>query len=344
MLIIPNQNVVNSESFGQFINKVKEEFIDPELKKRNTSLFSSALIEILDNNSSNIYLDDDFEIMIEFKEKKSNPNDTGKKISLDIKDIKDIGWKSKKISKRNATILVVRFNSSWWLLKTNFKERKDLDEKFQVRRTFKVRGGGYLPLKMRRQEKGEFMQQWQNGLKKELPAMWSRYITTTQRYRGVMVYDGNYFDLFIKAQEFYILGDFYPSIVMCRIAAEQALVNILINKGSVFEIYKKEGKSGAGGKPMSKGIYALVKSCRNKNLFKKLLINKTAEKKLTDIADLANELVHPKNDLAEMDKYKKAAVKCMDNLNYVIKTHLNFVKDTKTVSDYKFSRVVTRLK
>lgn len=339
MLIIPNQNVVNNESFGQFINKLKDEFIEPELRKRNASLFSSALIEVLSDDSSNVYLDDEFELVVEFKEKKLNPNDLGKNITLDIKDIEDVNWKNKNINKNSAIILVIRFNDNWWLLKADFKTHKYLEDKFRVRKTFKVRGGGYLPLKMRRQEKGQFAQQWQDGLKKELPSMWTRYVTTTQKYRGTMVYDGNYFDLFIQAQEFYILGYFYSSIVMCRIAAEQALVNIFITKGNAFEIYKRD--KSAEGKLMLKGIYALVKSCRKQ---KKPLINKASEKKLKDIADLANDLVHPKNNLTEMDKYKKSAVKCMDNLNYVIRMHLNFVKDTKIVSGYKFSRMVKRLK
>ena len=172
--------------------------------------------------------------------------------------------------------------------------------------------------------------------------MWTRHITVSQRYRGAMVYDGNYFDLFYHAQKLYVLGYYYSSIVICRTAAEQALVRILLKVGKGFEIYYPKKK---GGRLMIKGIRDLVKTCLDSKLFRgKYPINKTAEKKLNDIAVTANDLVHPKHDLDALNVYKSNALKCMDNLQYVIKNHLNFIKDTGTVSGYKISSSVKRLK
>jgi hypothetical protein len=342
-IFVQNENVKNDQSFGQVINKVNKEYIGPELKQRKLTGFASAGIEILPNGTHKVYLDNEVQLLLEFKKRKVNPSDTGKPISVDLHEIKDIKWLDKKLNKNSAKILVVHFNKDWWIWAADFKNRKELEEKFKVSRTFKLRGGGYLPLNIRKQEKDEFVKGWRAGLEKELPAMWKRHITVSQRYRGVMVYDGNYFDLFSHAQELYILGYYYSSIIVCRSAAEQALISILLKSGKSFEIYRSNKK---GIRREIKGIKELIKSCRDDSLFpnKKYPINKTSEKKLLDISFIAGDLVHPKHDLDKLESYKKKALECMDNLQYVIKNHLNFIKDTGVVSGYRFSGLVTRLK
>jgi len=341
-IFVQNENVKNNQSFGQVIKKAYKEYIEPELKQRKLSDFASAGIELLPNGTKKVYLNDEVQLLLEFKKKKISPSDTGKPIRVDLHEIKDIKWHDKKLNKDSAKILVVHFNKDWWIWIADFKNRKELEEAFKITRTFKVRGGGYLPLNIRKQEKSEFMKGWRAGLEKELLAMWRRHITVSQRYRGVMVYDGNYFDLFSHSQDLYILGYYYSSIIVCRTAAEQALISILLKSGKGFEIYypKKNGR-----KRMIKGIRDLVKTCRERKLFgRKFPINKTAENKLLKIAEIANDLVHPKSNLSTLDDYKKDALKCMDNLQYVIKNHLNFIKDTGVVSGYRFSSSATRLK
>lgn len=341
-IFIPNHNIELNQSFGQVVNKVINEYINPELKRLNLNGFRSAGIEIFQDGSNKVYLDNDVELILEFKNKKILPEDNGKEINVDLLDIKNVEWKDKKLSKSSAKILVIHFSKDWWVWDADFNNITNLKENFKVTTNHKVRGGGHLPLQMRKQEKGDFFNGWKTGLEKELPAMWRRYLTTTQRLRGVMVYDGNYFDLFFHAQELYILGHYYASAIVCRSAAEQALISILTKVGKGFEIYytKKEGK-----RPMIKGIKDLVKTCRDEKLFYgKYPINHTSEKKLTEIALIANDLVHPKQDLSLSDFYKNDALKCMDNLQYVIKKHLNFVKDTGQVSGYKISGSAKRLK
>ena len=341
-IFVQNENVKSNQSFGQAINKACKEYIEPELKQRKLSDFTSAGIELLPDGTRKIYLNDEVQLLLEFKKRKVSPSDTGKPISVDLQEIKNIKWYDSKLNKRSAKILVVHFNKDWWIWNADLKNMEDLENKFKITTTHKVRGGGYLPLNIRRQEKGEFFDGWKTGLKKELPAMWKRHLTVSQRYKGVMVYDGNYFDLFSHAQELYMLGYYYASIVVCRTAAEQALIRILSKVGKGFEIYypKKNGR-----KRMIKGIRDLVKTCRERKLFgRKFPINKTAENKLLKIAEIANDLVHPKSDLSTLENYKRDALKCMDNLQYVIKNHLNFVKDTGIVSGYRFSGSAKRLK
>ncbi len=339
-IFIPHKNVESNISFGQAINKALKAYIDPELKKRKLDSFGSAGIEVMLNGKHKVYLNDEVQLILEFKKRKINPNDVGKPINVDLHEIKDVKWHDNALDKISAKIVVVRFSKDWWIWDADFKYNKNLEEKFRVTRTFKIRGGGYLPLNIRKQEKAQFMKDWQTGLEKELPAMWQRHITVSQRYRGAMVYDGNYFDIFSHAQELYVLGYYYPSIIVCRTAAEQSLIQILLKCGKRFEIYKK-----MRGTRRLKSIEQLVETCRSYSLFRgKYPINKTSAKKLNDISYIASNLVHPKHDLDKLDSYKEKTIKCMDNLQYVIKQHLNFIKDTGTVSGYRFTGTAKRLK
>lgn len=340
-IFVPQKNIDSNLSFGQLINNIKNEYIDTELKRRNMKSFGSAGIEFFNNGTHKVYLNDEIQATIEFKNKKFKHSDQGKQIKIDLHDIKNLKWSDKQLATNSAKILIIHFNKDWWIYYADFKKNKNLEKKFVVTQTFKLRSGSYLPLNMRKKEKEEFFKGYRAGLAHELPKMWKRHITISQKYTGVMVYDGNYFDLFHHAQELYILGFYYSSMIICRSAAEQALISILTKIGKASEIYRKNKK----GRKEIKGIRELVTTCRDKNNFstKKCPINETAKKKLMEIAYTANDLVHPKHDLGELGTYKKQAIKCMDNLQYVIKNHLNFVKDTGVVHGYRFSGSTKRL-
>lgn len=341
-IFVPNQNIESDISFGKAINKLRAEYIDAELKQRKLDKFKAAAIEIFNDGKHKVYLDNEVQILIEFKNKKISPTDKGKAINVDLQEIKNLSWSDPKLAKDSAKILIVHFNDNWWIYWADFKKRKNLEEKFKVTQTFKIRGGGYMPLNMRREEKNDFIKGYRLGLEQELPEMWKRHITISQKYTGVMAYDGNYFDLFHHAQELYVLGFYYSSIIICRSAAEQALISILTKVGQGLEIYRKNKK----GRKEIKGIKELVTSCRDVKNFptKKCPINKASEKKLMKISYIASDLVHPKHDLEELEAYKKQAIKCMDNLQYVIKNHLNFIKDTGIVSGYRLAGSAKRLK
>lgn len=339
-IFIPHNNVESDQNFGQVINKARVEYIGPELKHRNITSFSVAGIEVFSDGNCKVYLNDEVQLVIGFKDRKIKPSDIGKPIEINLHEIKNVKWHDKELDKNSAKILVARFNDNWWILDTDFKRHKKLEAKFRITRTFKVRGGSYLPLNLRKQEKKNFFKQWKDGLQKELPNMWKRHITVSQRYRGAMVYDGNYYDLFLHAQDLYVLGYYYAAITLCRTAAEQALVSILINKGKGLEIYKR-----TRNKQKLKSIEQLVETCRRYSLFRsKYPINKTAASKLNEISNIASALVHPKQELSKLDEYKPMVIKCMDNLDYVIRKHLNFVKDTGVVSGYKIVGSAKRLR
>ncbi|MDD2753009.1 MAG: hypothetical protein PHT44_00085 [Candidatus Portnoybacteria bacterium] len=339
-IFIPSENIDKNQSFGQAVNVAMKEYIEPELKRLGLGGFVAAGIEVFSSGKSEIYLNEEVQLTLEFKKKKVEPGDVGKPIGVDLQEIKDIKWQDQRLDKNSAKIIVVHFNEHWWIWGADFKENEELAEKFKVTTTHKIRGSGYLPLKMRKQEKGEFLRGWREGLNKELPAMWKRHITMSQRYGGVMAYDGNYFDLFSHAQELYELGYYYSSIIICRTAAEQALIRILLKAGKGFDIYKQ-----AKGPRKMKSIEQLAETCRSYALFRnKYPISKTAAKKLNEISIIASNLVHPKNDLHELDAYKKESLKCMDHLQFVIKRHLNFIKDTGKVSGYRISGQAKRLK
>ena len=155
-----------------------------------------------------------------------------------------------------------------------------------------------------------------------------------------MSYDGNYFDLFLHAQDLYILGYYYSSIIICRVATEQALICILFKSGKGWDIYKKN----KGNKKL-KSIEELAETCRSYALFhNKYPISKISARKVNKISVIASDLVHPKNDIGETELYKKQAMECIDRLQFVINRHLNFIKDTGVTSDYKISDPPKRLK
>jgi len=339
-IFIPSEKIKNNQSFGQAVNKAVKEYVNPELKRRKRSDYISVGIELFMNGTHKIYIDSELQVMIEFKKKKVNPNDVGKPVNVDLHDIKDIKWSDNKLSKDSAKILIIHFNDNWWIWDADFKGIKWLEDKFRVTTTHKIRGVGRLPLHILRTQKVDAMKGWRKSLEEDLPAMWQRHVTVSQRYSGIMVYDGNYFDLFSQAQDLYILGFYYPAITVCRTAAEQALVQILMKTGKGFEIYKQER-----GKRKLKSIEGLIGTCRSYSLFRgKYPINKISMRKLYEIADTGSSLVHPKTDLDGLDAYKEPALKCMDNLQYVIKNHLNFVKDTGTVSGYRMVGKAKRLR
>lgn len=337
-IFVPHKNVEENISYGQVINRVLKEYVQPELIRREIGDFSSVGIEISTNGKAKIFIDGEVVVFIQFKDRPISPKNVGANLKVNLDEIKDIGWDVPKSRSQPARIFLARFNKDWWIWDADYKKRQDLIERFKVTQTFTIRGGGYLPLKLRRQEKSNFMMGWQEGLHKELPEMWKRQLTMSQRYSGAMVYDGNYFDIFLHAQEMFVLGYFYTSVMLSRTAAEQALVQILIKSGKGLEIYKR-------GTRRLKSIEDLAGSCRSHALFgKRLRISKVSAKKLNAISNSASELVHPKGDLDELDVYKTQALTCMDSLYAVIKSHLNFVKDTGVVSGYRLSGTSKRLK
>ncbi|MDD2625811.1 MAG: hypothetical protein PHR55_03545 [Bacilli bacterium] len=318
-------------------NDIIKKYVFKIAKDRKIEQYSIVGIEILKDNTLEVSFDDEVRLQINFKDKKTVINSNQKQIKINLQDIRDIKW-IKGFKKGSAKIIVWHFNKDYYVLYANLRNREDIANEFKVTRTCNIRGGGFLPLSERRKERDLFMSGWKKIIEDELPLMWNRSITVSQRYKGPMVYDGNYFDLFDHAQGLYILGYYYPVIILCRSAVEQALISILIKSGHPYEIYKKKGSGNI------KSIENLVSTCRSYVLFeKKPLINKTSAKKIGEINRIASDLVHLKQELKTLNSYKKDALLCMDNLHYVIKTHLNFIKDTGVVSGYKITGKTKRL-
>ena len=331
MIIIPNKNVEEDNSYGTAVNIIIEKYT-----KRSD--FGVVLLELGEKGDvKNMLFDESVKMTIEFnREKILEKAKKNRNLQIKLGQLKKIGWTKKQVSEETVKIILWRFDKDYWILNYDFKDNLKLFKKIIVK-TVKVRGGGYLPFEMRKQEKEEFMKGLRDELEKELPAMWSRYLTTTQRYRGTMCYDGNYFDLFSHAQDLFILGHYFETIQLCRIATEQALLSILAKSGNIKSAYRNGNKI--------KSIEGLVEACRNKKLFpKKFPIDKISAKKLNKISNKAGDLTHLKLELVEEDKYKEDALFCMDNLSSVIKKHLNFIKDTKQTSGYKISGKAKRLK
>jgi hypothetical protein len=242
MIIIPNKNLELNISYGEVVNKITKEYVLPEVEKRKIKQYEIVGIEILKDENIKIYFNYELKLMLEFKDKQIQIKDKQKKIKIDLHNIKNIKWNNKELQKDSAKIVIWYFNKDYCILCWDLKNRKDIISKFKGTKTYNLRGGGFLPLKERKKEKDVFFQGWKKIIEDELSAMWLRNITVSQKYKGPIVYDGNYFDLFNHAQGLYILGYYYPTIILCRSAIEQALISILLKSGHPYEIYIKGSK------------------------------------------------------------------------------------------------------
>ena len=65
-IFVQNENVKNNQSFGQVISKAIKEYIEPELKQRKLTGFASVGIEILQDGTHKVYLDNEVQLLLEF--------------------------------------------------------------------------------------------------------------------------------------------------------------------------------------------------------------------------------------------------------------------------------------
>lgn len=125
-VLVPNRLVESNEGYGKTINQFFNLFIEPYyqgerhvFKKED---FVSAIIEIFDDGRKpKIRLNEDARIALEFKSQKIKSEDVGKKISIDLKEIKSVSWSSAELDENSAKALVIRFNQDWWILNFDFR-------------------------------------------------------------------------------------------------------------------------------------------------------------------------------------------------------------------------------
>ena len=68
-IYVPVSNVEENESFGQAINKLMKEYIEPELKNRKQDNFKYAGIEIFKNGKYKVRFDTEVNIIYTLKKK-----------------------------------------------------------------------------------------------------------------------------------------------------------------------------------------------------------------------------------------------------------------------------------
>lgn len=126
MLFVQNSSVEKNENYGRTINEIFDLWIKPYFKKKNQEFdkqkFGAALIELFDDRREpKIRLNEEVKIEIEFHSPKIKPEDVGKQISVDLKEIKNLSWSQRGLNENSAKILVVRFNEDWWFLNFDFR-------------------------------------------------------------------------------------------------------------------------------------------------------------------------------------------------------------------------------
>lgn len=138
MPFVPNKLVEKNEGYGRTINQFFDLWIKPYFKKKklkfNKQKFGSALIELFDDGKKpKIRLNNEVKIEIEFKKPKIKPEDVGKNIPVDLKEIKSLSWSEKGLDENSAKVLVARFNKHWWILNFDFRYNKGNAKKILTR-------------------------------------------------------------------------------------------------------------------------------------------------------------------------------------------------------------------
>jgi len=126
---VNNKLVEENEGYGRTINQFLTLFIGPYFKEWgrvfNKQKFRIALIELFDEGRKpKIKIGKNVQVEVTFKHPKIKPEDVGKQIPIDLRDIKDITWPSTGLSEDSAKILVMRFNKDWWILDFDFRYNK----------------------------------------------------------------------------------------------------------------------------------------------------------------------------------------------------------------------------
>lgn len=121
MPLVQNKLVEKNEGYGRTINQFFDLWIKPDFKKKKRKFekekFGAALIELFDNGRKpKIRLNQEVKIEIEFHSPKIKPEDVGKQIPIDLKEIKGLSWSQKGLDENSAKVLVARFNKDWWIL------------------------------------------------------------------------------------------------------------------------------------------------------------------------------------------------------------------------------------
>ncbi len=125
-VLVPNNLVEKNEGYGRTINQFFDIWLKPYYKelrqKFDKQKFEATIIELFDDGRNpKIKLGDNAQIEIEFKKPKIKPEDVGKNISVELKEIKSVNWPSKGMDKNSAKVLLLRFNKDWWILNFDFR-------------------------------------------------------------------------------------------------------------------------------------------------------------------------------------------------------------------------------
>lgn len=126
MPFIQSSLVEKNENYGRTINEILNLWIKPYFRKKNqefdTRKFGAALIELFDDHREpKIRLNREVKIEIEFHHPMIKPEDVGKQIFADIREIKNLSWSKRGLDENSAKVLVVRFDENWWFLNFDFR-------------------------------------------------------------------------------------------------------------------------------------------------------------------------------------------------------------------------------
>lgn len=151
-------------------------------------------------------------------------------------------------------------------------------------------------------------------------------------FLGKVLEDGNYFDLFVRARDNYILGWFSSTLILSRVTAEQLCIGLL--EGGGLADLKWESKV----KQKQKTLDGLIAVCKTKGL-----LTKQQPLKLGKIKAWSEAIIHAKGQLKPEARYEANAFSSLEFLGQIISERFNYVAKAGRVSGYKYQGQTKRL-
>lgn len=124
--IVRDIDVKEPKGYGITINQTKQLYLDEVMKERGVASLRAAIIEIFDDRRPpKVHLNDEVKIVVECKTSKIAREDVGKKIDIDLKDVKEIKWYTDDLDGNSGKIMLVRWNKDFWVLHFDFRYNQE---------------------------------------------------------------------------------------------------------------------------------------------------------------------------------------------------------------------------
>ena len=124
--IVRDIDVKEPKGYGITINQTKQLYLDEVMKERGVASLRAAIIEVFDDHRPpKVHLNDEARIVVGLNTSKIAREDVGKRLDIDLKDVKEIEWHTDGLDGNSAKIMLVRWNKDFWVLHFDFRYNQE---------------------------------------------------------------------------------------------------------------------------------------------------------------------------------------------------------------------------